>query len=246
MPYSNDKREMSIQPGCPWHTAQQTLGAPNVKWCEATQCSWISEPANTWSNLGYLIVGLVLIRKLKVSGLSGFGWAVLLMGLFSLVYHATNNFYTQFLDFVGMFLMMSYLWAFHLRRGFARLPNFGANFWALMFVNGFLFTSFMVFDQPVQLLMLLNAAPILALDLLLGAREGSLRHYGQFGLSALLLVVAQGFAIMDIQRLYCEPQNQWLHGHVLWHLLGAGGMYFAGQHLRRLQERSNSNDLQAG
>ena len=47
-------------PNCPWHSSADLLGAPNIKWCEATLCGWISEPANTWSNLLYLVSALAL------------------------------------------------------------------------------------------------------------------------------------------------------------------------------------------
>ncbi len=241
MPYSNDKHEMTIPAGCPWHNAQQTLGAPNVNWCEDTHCTWINEPANTWSNLGYILVGIYIIRKLQQSHLRLFGWLVMLMGIFSFTYHATNNFFTQTIDFVGMFLMMSFLFAFHLKR---ILPpwgcNFFATFWFFMFLNTFIFLSFGIFNQPVQIIMLMNALPIMALDIIAGAREGHVKEYKYFILSTTLLIIAQGFAILDIQRIYCKPDNLWLHGHVIWHLLGGFAMLFAGLHMEKIMKLKQS------
>ena len=71
-PYSNKVKEFTIEPGCPWYEAQQSYGAPNVNWCEPTVCSVINEPANTWSNLPYLLVSLVLIKKMKDQPLKNF------------------------------------------------------------------------------------------------------------------------------------------------------------------------------
>ncbi len=234
-PYSNKLREMTIQPGCPWYDAQQNLGAPNVNWCEPTICAVINEPANTWSNLGYIIVGIALMRVLLGTRLMFFGPTVIIMGLLSFTYHATNNYFTQYLDFFGMFLMMSFILTFNLQRHFTSLlRNFYATYWFMVMANMFLFISFDIFDSPIQKMMLINAIPILILDLYAGYKENTLRHYRFFWLTVLTLILAQGFAIMDITRMYCEPENTWLHGHVIWHLLGAVAMLLAGLHMRKI------------
>ncbi len=54
-------------PSCPWHAGAELLGAPNIKWCEATVCGWISEPANTWSNVLYLALGLIVYLQCRRS-----------------------------------------------------------------------------------------------------------------------------------------------------------------------------------
>lgn len=234
-PYSNSVREMTIQPGCPWYDAQQTLGAPNVNWCEPTVCAVINEPANTWSNLGYILVGIALMRMLRDVKLSYFGVAVFIMGALSFAYHATNNYFTQYLDFVGMFLMMGFLLSYNLKRNYPfLLRNFYSTYWFVIAFNLFLFMVFDIFDSPVQKMMLINAVPIIILDLMAGYKENALRHYRFFWLTVLTLIVAQGFAIMDITRMYCEPTNTWFHGHVLWHILGAFAMLFAGMHMRKI------------
>ncbi len=43
-------------PECVWTPLREWGGLPNVKWCEETLCGVIAEPANTWSNLAYLVV----------------------------------------------------------------------------------------------------------------------------------------------------------------------------------------------
>ena len=45
---------------CTWYDLTEKYGAPNIKWCEQTLCQFISEPANTWSNLGFLMVGILI------------------------------------------------------------------------------------------------------------------------------------------------------------------------------------------
>ena len=94
--------------GCPWHSITETWGAPNVKWCEETLCQWISEPANTWSNLAYIFAAILLwktkTKKPSVrTRLNYFSFAIAFCGIGSFIYHASNNRLTQFLDFLGMF-----------------------------------------------------------------------------------------------------------------------------------------------
>ena len=104
---------------CPWHEAAVAVGAPNIKWCEATLCGWISEPANTWSNLAYLVLGAVIAwqnRRMPHYELRWMGPAMLLMGGFSLVYHASNNYLTQVFDFLGMYLLVFWMLVINLRR----------------------------------------------------------------------------------------------------------------------------------
>ncbi len=234
-PYSNAQRDYTIEPGCPWYDAQQTYGAPNVNWCEPTQCALINEPANTWSNLSYLLIGLILVRKLRDRPVSWFPLAVVVMGLLSAVYHASNNYLTQFFDFVGMYLMMSFLLAFNVNRVFRFLGlNFFTVYWFFVFVNTLIFMVFDIVDVPPQQTMLINVIPIVLLDLFAGFQEGVFRRYRNFVLALIFLGSAQAFAIVDIQRIYCDPTHPWLHGHVLWHILSGMGMLFAGLHMKRV------------
>src|SRR5690606_21100289 len=99
-------------PGCPWHSITEKTGAPNIKWCEETLCQWISEPANTWSNLGYLIIGaIILYLSLKHkhnSNMKQFGPIIFFMGAMSYFYHQSNFYGSQILDFVGMFFFVGW------------------------------------------------------------------------------------------------------------------------------------------
>ena len=233
-PYSNEIKEFTIEPGCPWYEAQQTYGAPNVNWCEPTTCAIINEPANTWSNLPYMIVGLILIKKMRDKPINSFPWVIFFMGLFSFIYHASNNYLTQMLDFVGMFLFMSFMLAFNLKRFLPNAFSFGSAFWFFMFLNTMIFLLFGILDMPVQKIMLMNTIPIVILEFLNGYLERMLKSYRYFILALFFLITAQAAAILDIQRIYCEPDNIWLHGHVVWHLLGAVAMWFSGLHVKEV------------
>ncbi|NDG85398.1 MAG: hypothetical protein EBX52_10245, partial [Proteobacteria bacterium] len=110
--------EALMDPSCPWFPVKN-LRLPNVKWCEEQLCSWIEEPANTWSNLGYILAGMVMWRMsagLKSRPLRFYGPAGILVGLFSFVYHASNAFALQLFDFLGMYLFLFLLIFVNLER----------------------------------------------------------------------------------------------------------------------------------
>ena len=101
--------------GCPWSGFRQ----PNVNWCEAELCSWITNPADTWSNLAYIALALVMwldARKRGSRTLAMFGPASFITGLFSFAYHASYTFFLQFFDFVGMFVFALLVVTLNLRR----------------------------------------------------------------------------------------------------------------------------------
>ena len=64
-------------------------------------------PADTWSNLAYIVFGLWMMREARRGGrrdLALFGPASIAVGVFSGVQHASDTWMLQFFDFVGMFL----------------------------------------------------------------------------------------------------------------------------------------------
>jgi hypothetical protein len=236
--YSNKEREFTIAPGCPWYDAQQAYRPPNVNWCEPTSCSYINEPANAWSNLGFLIVGAWVIQKLNTARervLAHFGWAVFVMGFFSFTYHSTNNYLSQFFDFIGMYVMTSFVIAFHWMRLEGKDPrNLHSRFWFVLALNSSLFMVCDIMNIPVQNTVLLNVLPLAGLDLLAGYQEQRLREYRFHAIALVFMVVAQVFSQLDLKRIWCQPENLFLHGHAVWHVLGGFGMLFLGLHLREM------------
>jgi len=93
-------------PECPWYALAE-LGPPNIKWCEERLCAWINEPANAWSNLAFVIVALMISwlargRPAASDTLRRFAPTVALVGVCSFVFHASNTYVTQLLDYVAI------------------------------------------------------------------------------------------------------------------------------------------------
>jgi hypothetical protein len=236
--YSAKPVEVTIPENCPWHQGQTFYGTPNVDWCEPTVCAWINEPANTWSNLPFLLIGLWLWKRTATPFVRSFGGIVFIMGLLSAIYHATNNLLTQYFDFFGMALMTSFILAFILRRILSSAKNpvaqkpFDHYFWFFMSCNLTILIFLGLLKLPVQLMLLLNTIPILLAELYCFLILKRTKKFYWFALSFATLVVAQIFAQIDLKRIYCEPTNLIMHGHVVWHCLCAVAMGFAGIYMK--------------
>jgi Ceramidase len=231
--YSAKPVEITIPENCPWHHGQAYYGTPNVDWCEPTVCSWINEPANTWSNLPFLLVGLWMWKRFTNPLVRSFGVVVFIMGCLSGFYHATNNLLTQYFDFFGMALMTSFMLAFVYRR-FLKVAQtaFDKYFWFFMSCNLTILIFLGALKLPVQMMLLLNTIPILFAELYLFFVLKRTRKFHWFVLSFSVLVIAQVFAQIDLKRIYCEPTNIFVHGHVAWHILCAVAMGLAGMHMK--------------
>jgi hypothetical protein len=211
--------------GCPW----SGFTPPNVDWCEEELCAWITNPANTWSNLLYVLLGLLMWREARRDGLRTlalFGPVSVAVGVFSFAYHASYTWFLQFFDFVGMFLFCFTV----LARNALRLGWIGAGRQTAFFVGGVLASSALVpvlFEAgiPIQGIVLLLMLAMIAQELQLRRRD-EVRPAHRFWWTALALIAAAAiFSALDLTRIWCDPANHWLQGHALWHLLSAASLY---------------------
>ncbi len=217
--------------GCFWHEYAESQGAPNIKWCEETLCQVVSEPANTWSNIGYLIAAFVIIgianHRKDPFALKHFGLIVFFMGAMSLFYHQSNYYTSQILDFVGMFFFVGWILGINfIRLGWIKkkllipfnltlgLMLTGLMHW--MYLTGIKFQGIILF----------TAFAILATEFL--ARKNDKIHYKNLFIAMGFLIVAFGFSIADGKRIWCDPTaHGWFsQGHAVWHWVASIAMPF--------------------
>jgi hypothetical protein len=222
-------------PSCPWHDITESHGAANIKWCEETLCQWISEPANTWSNLGYLIVGLfvtyIAFSKKYHRNLKQFGPIIFLMGAGSFYYHQSNFYTSQIVDFVGMFFFVGWAIGMNLIRlgklKYQNLLKFNLGLSAfytlamhIMYKTGVKF----------QIIVLISGFLIIGTEIL--ARKIKQVEYKWFYLTIITLIAAFSFSISDNRRIWCNPtDHSWIgQGHAMWHWIASIAMYFIFRH----------------
>lgn len=219
-----------LPPGCPW----SGWTPPNVDWCEQELCSWVVNPADTWSNLAYIVFGVAMIVSLRRRpatgrplGLGLFGPASIAVGIFSGVYHASYTYFFQFFDFLGMFVFcFTVITANALRLGWVARPwlfysGGVAGFSALVPLVGE--TRF-----PIQGLVGILIVAIVGQEIAIARRRppgAPAPAYALFALALGLMAAAAAFSLADVTRAWCDPADHWLQGHALWHGLSAAALF---------------------
>ncbi len=227
---------------CPWDGVRSLGGPPNVKWCEETLCAWAAEPANTWSNLAYFVVALILWRMARREPgqtLQFFAPAVFLVGLGSIVYHASVAFVTQVGDFAGMYVFFMLLVVLNgVRLGVVSAPSTFAWLWSLVA----LFTVLTVVVAkatafPVQGIIGILILVVLLTEALASRREGGTTAHGQLFAGLALMAIAGVFSGADVSRTWCDPTGHFWQGHAIWHVFSALGMIPTYLHYRQFRHQ---------
>lgn len=230
-----------LKEGCPWVELRQLGGLPNVKWCEETLCSAIAEPANTWSNLAYLIAAGLLYaaaRKEPERTLRFFAPAAFVVGATSLVYHATVAFLTQVFDFWGMYVYFLLVLFLNLvRMGLLKKESFFTVLWGSVFGLTALTVVVAKLEVPIQGIVLVLLLAALVTEALATRASTEPSSHRAFGVTLLFISVAAGFSASDASRAWCVRDNHVFQGHAIWHVLGAVALYFSYFHYRQFRRQ---------
>jgi hypothetical protein len=220
--------------GCPW----SDWAPPNVKWCEKSRCSWITEPSNTWSNLSYLIIaGMIHYRlvhnKRQKHLVYLFAPAIFLTGSFSFIYHASYTRVLQILDFFGMYLFICLALALNSHRMNTVCDDKPKTMWFYFWTVILSMVSIPVIDTmnlPIQFTMIMLILALLGQEIYL--RFSKYTKYPQlapsledFRKSLFILGIALSCSVADGARIWCNPESI-IQGHAMWHILSAVGMWF--------------------
>lgn len=234
----------------PWSSWRKALGNA-THFCEMNRFDQlIVQPSNTWSNLGYIIVGLILISIAKndhkyehrhhvknlMAKFPGFsyliGFSTLYLGFGSFMYHATLTYFFQKLDQTGMyFLLISFL-AYLLFKLFPYIKFNGKTyisnkFFIVSAIVVQLLFFFVLWKLPINILFpsLVLAFFIVNMVLITKAKN-SYSIKSLFKATILTFLVAASIWILDITNKLCSPASV-LQGHALWHILNTLSIFFA-------------------
>lgn len=210
---------------CPWDSFRQS----ELVFCEASRCAWIKEPANTWSNLGYLAAALymlvVLGRRTDRPILRVLAVVAIVTGLGSAFYHASGIRSAMLADYAGMFLGTAALTALNVRRWLGwRDPAA----WAILVATTAALLGFIAIFPGSERMVFMVAMPCCAIELRLFFRDRASISYRYYGLAWLSVIVGTVFWALDLARVWCRPDDHLINGHALWHLATAASlvMYF--------------------
>lgn len=205
---------------------------PDACFCEAIRAGTIAQPANTWSNLGFVILGLLVIAQARSDAGRGqhtslitqrtaygavYGGTCIVIGLGSLFYHASLTFAGQFCDVMGMYLFAVFVLLYAL----TRWSPLGERTFVAGYVGLNAVLAYLLVNVPSVRRWLFAVVLLAALALEARARRASAAiDAGYLRAAVFAMAVAFGIWILDITKVLCAPQS-WLQGHALWHLLCA-------------------------
>ncbi len=226
--------------------------------CEAARSGWVKQPANSFSNLGFIVAGLLIgwhagrpdrlgdVLPRHPGLAASYACVVVLLGPASAAMHATQSEAGGQLDLLSMYLVASFAAAYALMRWvhqgrllFAQLFSLFVAFCELV---GLYDGRVPVVEQAgnVAFAALLLTAVILEVRLW-RRREDGVRtdlRWGAGALGAILLA----FAIWNVTKsAWCDPHSL-VQGHAIWHLLDALSAYL----LFRLWASERSVEPEAG
>ena len=216
----------SLEPGCPWYELS-SWALPNVKWCEAARCSWIVEPANTWSNLALFALALFIWRRARGRDplLAWFAPAAVFLGAASFIYHASYTFFFQFFDFMGMFVFIGIPLTINMvRMGFVERGSIARTLALGVTVGCLLVLILYRLGVPIQGIVLLLTLTLIGTELRLMRSPERAPDYRFFYLMVVIMALASTFSVLDVTRILCEPGNHLFQGHATWHILSSLGM----------------------
>jgi hypothetical protein len=189
-----------------------------IEFCEHALW-WGFQPANTISNLAFVFVGIYILRKDPKAYL---GRAAIILGICSGLFHGTSRFAAEYLDLASMFLISTHFLRVHLR-AFA-LPAFAELFFYLCLGTSclilflippsgiFIFAVHVGFMMSFSLVLTRRMRHELRLD------KNMLATLGFFALAFI-------FWCLDYFRIWCNPDNHFVQGHALWHILNSLAIY---------------------
>lgn len=211
-----------LEEGCPWYALHVRL-TPDIEWCEAARCALITEPANTWSNLAYVALGLWVTAASRGERGLGRAWGpvMVFMGACSFGYHASANFIGQLMDFVGMFAFMGLPFALNLRRlGLIREAQALPVYLSVVAAASLAVVGLYLLQLPVQPTIFVFVSGTLLMEVGLLTRRESTR-FAPLWVALGTLILALFVRELDRQRIACDPTHPLLQGHAAWHVLSA-------------------------
>lgn len=202
------------------------------------RCSWVVEPANTWSNLAYVLVGLglwTLARRSSSAQLRFFAPAAIGVGVASGIYHASYTFVLQIFDFLAMYVFCYLLICLNLRRlGVLGSADWRRRFWQLVVGTTLLTVGLDLLEVPIQAVVALLIVVIVASEFWI-QRRGDRATLHFFVLAMALIAAGAVFSVLDVTRTWCDPTHPFLQGHAIWHTLSALALFAAYFHYRQFE-----------
>lgn len=210
-------------------------------YCETVRDGRVAQPANAWSNAGFVLVGLWVLFDLerrRSRGESGgwldyaglYGAIGIFLGVGSWLFHGTMRAWGGSFDLLSMYAFIGFAIAYGIARIAARTAVFHLVYWPLVGILGV--TAFVVPQRFGKFFFAGAIAIALIIEVLVDRPEWRRRapqvlvskRAPWFWAGLATFVIA--WILWNLSRTgapLCWPDS-WLQGHAGWHLLTAGSV----------------------
>lgn len=216
---------------CPWGRWEPA----SLEFCERRLCSWIVEPANTWSNIGFILVGIYVlwsVRKLFRRDLLVIGLTSVLVGIGSTAFHLSATRAGEILDLSAMYLISAMFVVYAAKRHWKMSVT---TFVGIYFLIAGLAIFALVRSGSNGIYVFASHVTVAVFLELRAFRKFSGTHnYKNLLWMAIAFTVAFTSWSLDVSKRVCFPDQHIFGGHALWHLANAASLYFYFRHQRQL------------
>jgi hypothetical protein len=208
-----------------------------ANFCEAARDGLVRQPANTFSNLGFVVAGLMIARRagrlpadavMSQAVATFFACVVVLLGPGSAAMHATQSEWGGHLDMLSMYLVAGFAAAW----AWVRWARRGTLAFATAYVACVVACELAgLWPEPIPVVhysgnlafgLLLVAAVVLETLVWRRGETSIVFRHGVVALAAMLVA----FTIWLLTNAgWCDPHSL-LQGHAVWHLLCAVSAYW--------------------
>ena len=204
-----------------WDKFKRVHCVENGCFCESVRQGIIAQPSASLSMLPVIFLGIYILLKEKRIFPKMLGISTLILGVGSLVFHATMTHLGATLDWLGMYLVILtfLLWSLNEYKKLSERQNI-----ILLLTLGLFFTTISFFQMTWGREIF---GGILLLTLLLNIKSFKKRKQKAkyYALGIITFFLAFGLHQLDEKRIICSP-NSLFQLHSFWHFFIALAIYF--------------------
>lgn len=221
------------------------MAVPIGAFCEANLNAIIKQPANAWSNLFYVFVGVWLIyqTRSKTGLIKLLGPIAILIGFSSFIYHATWTLFGEFIDLGSMLVLTSFLISWNIKRLTKR--TIWVSFVLISSASLFILYMTGVYSHGYEwgkYIFGFETVALLALEYKIYQKPHQSYRLHNLFIAFGTLLVAWFIWYLDRAMIWCDPATAHvINGHVIWHLLTSIAFIYLYRFYQQLEPYNKTN-----
>jgi hypothetical protein len=220
----------------PWRGLAPATCMPDRCFCERIHPGVIRQPINTWTNLGFVLAGIVVLAtavydftlapdKCHTNPMQTqwiypiiFGFAAILIGIGSFFYHLSLAFIGQVVDVLAMYWLTSFIMLYNM----SRIRRMKEGVFAILYVVLNVGAGYASIRWPVLRRYIFCGFLLLLLisEFVVCVKRHHKLNKAYLWAAIVSLVLGCTFWLLDIFRVICLPDSL-LQAHALWHIFMA-------------------------